>query len=135
MTTSAFIDEQRHKTLLTQLTELNSRSRMYSVELWQIPFAFFGVTGIGITHIAARVPEFLPHAFALSSVFGVFVIVHMRKIRVLEQKAVSKLRQIEQELGLKQRAIGSREPHIYQYAMNVLIFTYIVSAVLLIKCA
>lgn len=30
--------------LIAQLHELNDRSRMYNSQIWQVPFAYFGLT-------------------------------------------------------------------------------------------
>jgi len=107
---------------------------MYSSELWQVPFAYFGVTGIGLAQIAARAPHLLSPTLLLAATFGFFVVVHMRRIRALEQRAVRRLRRIEMKLRIMERALGSSEPHIYQYAVGVLVAGYLIAAVLLVKC-
>ena len=41
-------------TLRQQLQVLNERSRWYSAELWQIPFAYLGLTALVIAQIATN---------------------------------------------------------------------------------
>ena len=65
---------------LAQLTELGLRTRWYSAQLWQIPFAYLGLTGIALGALAASATVSdlrLGVAFLAATGFGLLVTVHV----------------------------------------------------------
>ena len=117
------------ESLLCQLTELNNRSRWYSSELWQIPFAYLGVTGVVIAQLAAKAETFLGVGFATSALFGVFVLIHVFRIRASEQLAILNLQDTERALRLPvtvKTRLG--HPKIFQIALVVAVAGYAIAA-------
>lgn len=120
-------------TLEVQLEILNERSRWYSSELWQIPFAYLGITGVLIAAIISQESawNYLALAFAISALIGVAVLVHMINVRKLEQKAVLKLKNVEKQLGLKDNegAEISGGWHTFQYLVAGTVVLYFILTV------
>jgi hypothetical protein len=112
------------ESLRVQLTELNNRSRWYSAELWQIPFAYLGLTGLIIVQIADKTPRHLGLAFITAAVFGVFVIIHMFKIRKHEIRAVEDLQETEAKLNLKPTAKSSSGLKVFQIAVLLAVIAF-----------
>jgi len=117
------------ESLRVQLTELNNRSRWYSKELWQIPFAYLGLTGLIIVQIAEKNLKHLKLAFISAATFGVFVIIHMFKIRKNETRAVKHLQETEVELNLPPTAKSSSGLMIFQIAVILVIIVYAFSGI------
>jgi len=88
------------ETLRVQLVELNNRSRWYSSQLWQLPFAFLGVTGLSIATFIDKKPLFLALALFICSIFGLCICIHLRGILDGEKRAVQDLQDIENLLKL-----------------------------------
>ena len=86
------------KVLLIQLTELNNRSRWYSSQLWQIPFAYIGITGVSLASLAVTCSKILALALIIAGVLGICVLVHFSGIKDGEKRAVEHLINIEQQL-------------------------------------
>lgn len=112
------------ESLQVQLTELNNRSRWYSAELWQIPFAYLGLTGLIIVQIANKKPEFLGYTLISAAVFGIFVIIHMCKIRKNEIRAVKHLQKTEAELYLSPTTKLGSGLKIFQITIILAVFVY-----------
>jgi hypothetical protein len=115
--------------LRVQLTEMNNRGRWYSSELWQVPFAFLGVTGLIITQVADKGIVFLGVAFGASALFGVFVLIHMFRIRTSEIRAIKHLQDTEEALHLPPTAKTRGGVKIFQVAMIVATAAYTLTAV------
>ena len=90
--------------LRVQLSELNTRSRWYSTQLWHVPFAFFGVTGVVVAQVAARAIHLLPAVFFSAAIFGAFVLWHMVGMIQGEKRAVYNLQETERLLALPSTA-------------------------------
>ena len=88
--------------LRTQFTELNNRSRWYSSNLWQIPFAYFAIFTIVLVQVMKEFPNYFPLVLLSTGFFGVFVIWHMVGVIDGEKRAVQNLKEIENQLNLKQ---------------------------------
>jgi len=115
--------------LRCQLTELNARSRWYSTEIWQIPFAYVGVTGLFIAQVASRGESYLGIAFAVSAGFGVFVVVHVFQIRHREQRAIQFLQSTEKALGLPVTVVSHPgRLKVFQIALVTTVAAYAVAA-------
>jgi hypothetical protein len=87
--------------LQRQLTELNIRARWYSSQLWQVPFAYLGLTGLAVSNAVGKSSSHLPLIFWTCAVFGVCVIVHMTGMRDGEHRAVLNIQEVEDALHLK----------------------------------
>lgn len=87
-----------------QLTELNNRSRWYASQLWQIPFAYLGLTGLTIASAAEKMSSQMPIVFLTCAVFGVCVLVHTFGIMDGVKRAVKNLQKIENDLHLEETA-------------------------------
>ncbi|OUR74235.1 hypothetical protein A9Q78_01120 [Methylophaga sp. 41_12_T18] len=90
------------ESLRIQLTELNNRSRWYSSQLWQIPFAFISLVGLLIGNIATKFPDLLHFTFLTVGLFGILVLIHMNGIMNGERRAVENLKKIEAALQIPQ---------------------------------
>lgn len=87
-------------TLRDQLGHLNERSRWYSTQLWQIPFAYLGITGVALASFDKPSRETLMVASFAAGVFGGLVVLHSYWIKRGEALAIRKLRATEEKLGL-----------------------------------
>ena len=116
-----------------QLTELNNRSRWYSSELWHIPFAYLGVSGVVIIQLAEKTPSYLAIGFAASPAFGIFALLHGFRIRASEQRAITDLQETERALRLPVTAqTHLRRPKIFQMALIIAVVSYAAAAVYLL---
>ena len=82
--------------LRTQLTELNVRSRTYTTQIWQVPFAYIGILGVVVAQMADRaknVPGFLALALGFAAVVGIAGVFHSKR-------AVGHIQEIETALRL-----------------------------------
>lgn len=92
--------DDRQQTLRAQLAELNQRSHWYSAQLWQLPFAYLGITGVALASLDnASERKYAVTCFA-AGVLGLLVFIHMLAVRRLERRAIGKLSDVEKELGL-----------------------------------
>lgn len=87
-------------TLRLQLSELNSRSRWYSSQLWHVPFAYLGLTGIIVANLASSCPSQQSLGLIVSALFGVLVSFHICAMKDGERRAVENLKEMEQKLDL-----------------------------------
>jgi hypothetical protein len=90
--------------LQRQLTELNSRARWYSSQLWQVPFAYLGLSGLTIANAAGKTLLYMPFIFWTCAVFGLLVFIHTVGMRDGERRAVKNLQRTEEALHLSQTA-------------------------------
>jgi hypothetical protein len=108
---------------------LNNRSRWYSSELWQIPFAYLGVTGVVITQLAEKTQAYLGIGFAASAALGVFVLIHVFRIRDSEQRAITHFQETEIALYLPVTVqTRSGRPKIFEIALIVAVVGYATAA-------
>ncbi len=100
--------------LIQQLSELNSRSRWYTSRLWQVPFAYLGLTGLVLVNLADKSALGLSLGFIVSAIFGVLVLVHIYGVRDGEKRAVKNLQDIESLLPCLDRLRTSHGmKHLY----------------------
>jgi hypothetical protein len=95
-------EKQRLETLRTQLKELNTRSRWYTTQLWQVPIAFIGIVGITVSRLpdeTMRRPVLI-----ILGLLGIAVLIHMYNCHNRTQRTVQALARIEESLGLEDRA-------------------------------
>ena len=92
--------DNRQETLRAQLTELNQRSHWYSAQLWQLPFAYLGITGVALASLDSATPRKYAITCFAAGVLGLLVFIHMVAVRRLEKRAIGKLSDVEKELGL-----------------------------------
>lgn len=91
-------------TLRAQLAELNSRSRWYSTRLWQIPFAYIGLSGIIISSLVKLDSvniRLIGIALILLGIIGVLVTGHVFGVRKAEVISIKKLQYVEEELKIQ----------------------------------
>ena len=81
--------------LLAQLTELNNRSRWYSSQLWQIPFAYLGLTVVMLAALHDACAGTRAIASIASALIGICVLFHTHKIKGGEKRAINNLRAVE----------------------------------------
>lgn len=114
-------EEEKHlvenETLRIQLAELNSRSRLYSSQLWQLPFAYLGLTGIVLAGFADNTSLRLAVALFACGIFGLCVVFHMCGMRDGERRAVDDLQEIEGKLYLEETA--EYKPLLYVVPLQV----------------
>jgi hypothetical protein len=117
-----------------QLVELNSRSRWYATQLWQVPFAYLGVTGVVITSALDKKSTFLPCIFFASAIFGVFVARHAAGITDGLRRSVTNLQHAEEKLHLPRTAEYKPEVYTDSLRITVVIATvgYLLIGVLLL---
>jgi hypothetical protein len=110
---SAHHKKPDHDVLKVQLSELNSRSRWYSSQLWQVPFAYLGLTGVIVANLVDESPSILSLGLIVSAIFGVLVYIHILGMRDGEKRAVIGLKNIENELNLPPAAEYNTWYHRY----------------------
>lgn len=95
------------KILFEQMKHLHDRSRWYTAQLWQVPFAYLGLTALAIGNAlkenVSRLALFL--IVAASAAFGAFVLKHIGVLEKAEERAVKHLERIEEMI----RALAKSE--------------------------
>lgn len=94
--------------LRAQLRELNARSSRYSTQLWQIPFAYLGVTAVGFAKIESASHKELFWGSCAATVLGVIVLLHSLAVWKLEGKAIEKLKDVERQIGFPEEHTAER---------------------------
>jgi len=92
--------ELKEETVREQLAHLNERSRWYSTQLWQIPFAYLGISGVAIASLNEPSPATLVAGGLAAGMFGALVFWHSCLIKRSECRAIRMLQCIEAQLGL-----------------------------------
>ena len=100
MTQSESIKKPSEDALIAQLYILNDRSRWYSSQLWQIPFIYFAAIGAVFGSIVGKTRFVVASGSFVVAVMGVFIFLHMLRIRDGERRAVGKLMDTECSLSL-----------------------------------
>jgi len=91
------------KTLREQLGHLNERSRWYSTQLWQLPFAYIGATGFVLASLSSHYTRHVLMAYGLfAGILGLIVLWHTIWVKKGEAAAISKLQAVEMKLGLSE---------------------------------
>ena len=75
--------------------QLNQRSRLYSSQLWYIPFAYLGIVGIGLEKILKLSYPLNSLGLALFSIFSISVFVHVSSIKFYERRTLRRMQEIE----------------------------------------
>ena len=73
--------------------------------------------------------EYLSLSLVSSAVFGLFVILHMARIRESEQRAIRNLQETETALRLTQTTRTGTGPKIFQYTVILSVVAYAVAAI------
>jgi len=100
------MEDQLDKTINTLLTEANNRSRWYSSQLWQLPFAYIGGTAVTIAQFMEIKDghfEYLDIVVSLSAILGGIVCWHMLKVRAAKRRAIYLLIHLEEQSGLTKK--------------------------------
>ena len=107
--------------LRVQFVELHTRSRWYSTQLWHVPFALFGVTGIVVAQVAARAVHLLPAVFFSAAILGAFVLWHMAGLMDGEKRAVENLQNTERLLALPPTAKYKPANYVVPLMLSVVV--------------
>lgn len=116
------------ESLRAQLRELNERSRRYSGQLWQVPFAFLGIVGLVIGNIVDRDRTIIGLTLLVLGSLGIAVIFHIRGMADGHRRAVLNLQRVEKQLHLEQTVIY--KPGYWRALYLVVIFITVVIFVL-----
>lgn len=98
-------ESAQHAALCVQLEELNNRSRFYSSQAWQVPFAYLALAAISVASVAEHRAHFLPLALVGAALLGSWVAVHLRYVRNGIERAVEHTKTVEDDLGLNRTVI------------------------------
>jgi len=80
-----------------QYEQLDERSRMYSPQLWYVPFAFVGMFALGIDKLTALKEEPLrAFAFIFLCLFSLAVYIHVTSLKFYERRCVLAMQRLEQ---------------------------------------
>lgn len=77
----------------------NERSRLYSSQLWYIPFAYIALVGLGLEKVQALDEPLKGFAFFALAVFSFAIFVHLCELKFYERRAVLGLQLLEEEAG------------------------------------
>ena len=111
--------------LIAQLAELNSRSRWYSSQLWQVPFAYLGITCVVLAGLANKNPKILAFGLIAAGLFGICVSIHMYGMRDGERRAVRNLQKIERVLKLEPTAEDKYRTYVLPLQLAVVLATIV----------
>lgn len=78
--------------------QINQRSRWYSSQIWYIPFAFIGLTGIILGNIAKFDSPLKTTIYFILCFLSISVFVHVASLKYHERRSVSALKKLESEL-------------------------------------
>ena len=92
------------ESLRVQLAELNGRSRAYTAQIWQIPFAYLGIVGVVLAQVADKTPRITVIALFAAAVFGVVAFVHLTAMMNGVRRAVEAIVKVERQLKLEETA-------------------------------
>ncbi len=90
--------------LSVQLAELNARSRAYTSQIWQVPFAYVGIVGVVLGQMADESSRVLGSVMLGGGLFGIAVLVHMTAMVDGVKRAVSSIQEVEKKLTLETTA-------------------------------
>ena len=93
--------ELKNNALLVQLAELNNRSRWYSSQLWQVPFAYLGIAGVVLAQLSDKPKAVFASGLFLAAIFGCLVYRHMSDMQDGVARAVVHLIKLEETLHLE----------------------------------
>jgi hypothetical protein len=93
------------ESLRAQLIQLNERSRWYSSQAWQIPFAFLSLVVIAVETTMDKSRITGGSVFLVLFFIGLFVIWHMISVAKGAERAVVSLKKIERELFFQQTTV------------------------------
>ena len=82
---------------VTKYVQLNQRSRLYSSQLWYIPFAYVGIIGIGSDKILNLSYPLNSLGFILLGIFSISVFVHVSAVKFYERRAVRSMQEMEEK--------------------------------------
>ncbi len=114
----------KDESLIVQLAELNSRSRWYSSQLWQVPFAYLGISGFVIAGLPDN-KSILALGLIAIGLFGICVLIHMHGMKDGERRAVQHLQKIEMELKLEPTAEFKHRTYVLPLQLAVMLATII----------
>jgi hypothetical protein len=107
------------ESLRVQLAELNARSRAYTAQVWQIPFAYLGIVGVVLAQVADKPAIVVMIALFSAAAFGLFVLIHLIAMTHGIRRAVENIVKVEGQLGLPATAQYRFWSYIMPLAMVV----------------
>ena len=119
MDTRNEMEKAKVESLIAQLAELNSRSRWYSSQLWQVPFAYLGITGVVLAGLADKNSILVLGLIAIG-LFGICVSIHMYGMKDGEHRAVRNLQKIERELKLEPTVEYDHRTYVFPLRIAVM---------------
>lgn len=90
--------------LRVQYVELNNRSRWYTSQAWQIPFAYLAIVNVTIGVVVAKEEKWLAIALFALAFIGVFVAVQSYLTIEGIRRAVDGMQKLEDQLALPWKA-------------------------------
>jgi hypothetical protein len=90
--------------LRVQLSELNSRSRWYTSQLWQVPFAYLAITAVALGGVVGKGPKIFGVALIAAAGVGCLIVIHWFAMLNGARRAIDNIREVEQELRLQKTA-------------------------------
>ena len=113
--------------LIAQLHELNDRSRMYNSQIWQVPFAYFGLTILVISTIMNNASTYIfMFSLIVEISLGVAVIIHMVGLQDGINRAVSNLKIVESKMGLENTVKYSKQTWWPFFVMVIIVTSYFI---------
>ena len=113
------------ETLRVQLTELNNRTRWYVAQLWQIPFAYIGITGVTIGTLVDKDKIILGIGSFFLAIAGMIITAYFFLVRSDWKKSITRLQKTERTLGIKEEDIASDKEFDLALMVILIILTII----------
>jgi len=118
----------KNESLRTQLTTLNERSRWYSSQLWQVPFAFLGIAGLLLGAVIDKENAVIGIILLCIGIFGITVILHISGISDGERRAVQNIEIVENKLHLEKTVLWKP---IYWLPLQVAVIAATISSIII----
>ena len=112
---------RNEESLRVQLAELNARSRAYTTQLWQVPFAYIGILSVAIGQVLDKKPVVLPIVCLAGAVGGICVVIQMYALLEGSGRAVTNINDVERQLGLLETAQHKPYLHVIPLFLIVLL--------------
>lgn len=89
--------------LRAQYVELNTRSRWYASQAWQVPFAYIGLSALLLAPFV-KDHLYLGITLILAALLGILVVIHLFGIFERIKATVNGMNTLEESLGLPSRS-------------------------------
>lgn len=112
--------------------QLNQRSRLYTNQKWQVPFAYVGVLGLSLKEFPHEPNSLQGFALILLGAFSFAVFVHLSVLRYYELRAVKCMQEIEKKFYGTSISRGG-DPWYLRFDSYIKVLTILSSFVLIWK--